>query len=303
MMMREPIFTTNLMKPMHHSNLYEEIQRRLATYGLSPDKKFGQNFLCDGEVLDAMCDAAEVGPEDVVLEVGPGVGTLTERLLARGATVVAVEKDERFRPLLNAIRRRFERLEVRYGDILRLDLAEVAAAYRATAARLKVVANIPYYVTGALVQQVLRPTGFQFQSVTMLVQREVAHNMLAAPGHMSLLGLSVRLVGAPQLVVSVPASAFVPPPKVASAVVHITALPTPLVSPALEPLVFRIAKACFVGKRKQVHNTLAAGLGLSAEAVTALLHAAGVPRDARPQHLTEHDFIRLAEAYEQLYSA
>ncbi len=299
-MERQAAFIMNPMRQTYHSNLYEEIQRRLATYGLSPDKRFGQNFLCDADVLDAMCDAAQVTAGDVVLEVGPGVGTLTERLLARGATVVAIEKDVRFRRLLEDIGRRYDKLQVWYGDVLRVQWTEVLGTHYAPGTKVKVVANIPYYVTGMLLQQVLRPKGLRFDAITMLVQREVAANMLAASGHMSLLGLSVKLVGTPSLVAAVPASAFVPPPKVASAVVHIVPFSAPLVSAAVEAVVFRIAKACFVGKRKQIHNTLASGLGLESRAVDALLDAAGVSRSARPQNITEHDFIHLAEAYTRL---
>ncbi|MBP9686421.1 MAG: ribosomal RNA small subunit methyltransferase A [Candidatus Doudnabacteria bacterium] len=290
------------MRQTHHSNLYTEIQRRLRVYGLSPDKKLGQNFLSDEEVLDTMRDAAHITPGDVVLEVGPGVGTLTERLLKAGAVVVAVEKDERFRPLLNALARQHSGLRVVFGDVLRLHVPEILNSVLTVNTHLKVVANIPYYVTGKLVQQLLRMSTVHFESLTLLVQYEVAQNMLAVAGHMNLLGLSVHLVGAPTLIQVVPATAFIPPPKVASAVVHIALFPKSLVSEDMEVKVFRIAKACFAGKRKQIHNTLAAGLGLLPVEVDELLQSVGIAASVRPQNLTEHDFIRLTEVYYQKYA-
>lgn len=285
------------MIPIHHFNLYQEIEQRMRRYGLTPDKKFGQNFLADADVLDAMCDAARIQTGDVVLEVGPGVGTLTERLLARGATVVAVEKDERFRPLLAGLSSSHPQLQVLYGDALRVDWAQAVRTVCGPNKVCKVVANIPYYVTGVLLQQLLRPVGVHFTSVTILVQREVAQNMLGVPGRMSLLGLSVGLVGHPSVVQVVPAASFIPAPKVDSAVVHIALFPESLVSAELEGVLFRVAKACFVGKRKQIHNTLAVGLGLTPEVADELLRTANIDRSTRPQNLSVQDFIRLASTY------
>lgn len=285
------------MMPTTHFDMYESVRALLGRYGLSPDKRFGQNFLADGTVLDALCDAAAVAAGDVVLEVGPGVGTLTERLLERGARVIAVEKDERFRPLLQDLAARYPQaqLQVVFGDALQLRWSEVLSD---APAGVKVVANIPYYITGTLLQQFLRPAAVRVRSVTVLVQREVAEHMVARPGRMNLLGLSVQLVGTPHVVRAVPAAAFIPAPKVDSAVVHVALFDEPLVSAAAERMVFRVARACFSGKRKQIHNTLVSGLGIAPAEAERLLSAAGIERTARPQNLSVQDFVRLAAVYQ-----
>ena len=281
-------------------SLLPEIEKSLGRYGLSPNKTFGQNFLLDETVLDAMLVAAAVSAGDVVIEVGPGVATLTRALLSRGARVFAVEKDERFRPLLEALAVEFPNFSVQFGDALQCDfgaLLDSAGVARATP--VKIVANIPYYATGKLVQLFIRPKGFVVSSVTLLVQKEVAHNMLARAGRMNLLGLSVQLVGTPQVIREVPARSFFPAPKVDSAVVHVVVYAKPLLPEAAEVSLFTVAKACFSGKRKQIHNSLSAGLHLSSEQTDALLASAQITRDARPQNLSVEDFIRLAQNWQQ----
>lgn len=272
----------------------EELQKLLKKHHIAPNKTFGQNFLMDESVLEEMLDAAKVDSSSTVLEVGPGIGNLTECLAKRASRVLAVEKDTHFRSILGSIMKRYTNVSVEYADILRYDFTAELERLQGNAIRYKVVANIPYYVTGKIVQLFLRAPK-RPESITILVQKEVAENMVAGPGRMNLLGLSVQLLGAPRLVCVVPGRSFYPAPKVDSAVVHIDIpqeLPYPNVN---EKLFFQVAKACFAGKRKQIHNSLKAGLNLTAEEVNRILNTAHITPTARPQDVSVVEFVKLTD--------
>jgi 16S rRNA (adenine1518-N6/adenine1519-N6)-dimethyltransferase len=275
---------------------FEELEQRLKKYGLRPDKKFGQNFLTDESVLEDMIAASDIHSGDLVLEVGPGVGNLTELLAKTGALVTSVEKDERFGPLLADVVQQHPAVQIVFADIMRFDFVS-ALEKRAESDNFsyRVVANIPYYVTGKLLQLLLRAR-VRPKSITVLVQKEVAQNMVASPGNMNLLGLSVQLMGTPRLVRSVPARSFFPAPKVDSAVVHVDMYSSSPFEPYQEKELFRVARACFSGKRKQIHNSLAAGLRLSAEETGSLLASVGILPTARPQDLSVEQFVALTRA-------
>lgn len=280
----------------------EELQRLLKKYHLKANHTLGQHFLLDDSVLDQMTEAADVGPNDTVLEVGPGVGNLTARLARTGARVIAVEKDRSFEALLTETAGRYPNIELRFADILQLNLEKVllnVATADVPHFGYKVVANLPYYLTGVFMQRVLRQSP-RPSNVTVLIQREVAENMVAPPGKMNLLALSVQLVGVPRIVTPVPARSFFPAPKVESAVITVDIPSIPLYPGVDERQVFRVAKACFSGKRKQIHNTLAHNLGLSHNIVEDVLAKAGLSGATRPQHLSIAEFIRLARAVEDL---
>lgn len=275
---------------------FEELEQRLKKYGLRPDKKFGQNFLTDESVLEDMIAASDIHSGDLVLEVGPGVGNLTELLAKAGALVTSVEKDERFGPLLADVVQQQPAVQIVFADIMRFDFVSVLEK-RAESDNFsyRVVANIPYYVTGKLLQLLLRAR-VRPKSITVLVQKEVAQNMVASPGNMNLLGLSVQLMGRPRLVRLVPARSFFPAPKVDSAVVHVDMYSSSPFEPYQEKELFRVARACFSGKRKQIHNSLAAGLRLSAEETGSLLASVGILPTARPQDLSVEQFVALTRA-------
>lgn len=277
----------------------EELQKLLKTYALRPDKKFGQNFLLDDTVLDSMVEAAEVTSTDVVLEVGPGIGNLTRKLALSAAAVLAVEKDTRLQALLRDVSIAHKNVSVAYSDILRFDfaaeIAKLSSIHIGDKLHYKVVANIPYYVTGKIVQIFLRAP-LKPSSITVLVQKEVAENIVAKPGRMNLLALSVQLIGVPSLVCKVPAKSFYPAPKVDSAVVHIAIPAEPRYRNVDEKGFFRVARACFAGKRKQIHNTLVNNLALSAEVVDALLSGLHIDRTTRPQELSVETFLALTDA-------
>ncbi len=282
-----------------------ELKNLLNRYKLKPNKTFGQHFLLDDSVLDSMVEAADVKSTDIVLEVGPGIGNLTSKLVAVAGNVLAVEKDTSLEFLLSDITNKHKNLSVEYADIMRFNFTQalktlkVAHKLKPGRLRYKVVANIPYYVTGKLLQLFLRAQE-KPESITVLVQAEVAKNMVAEHGSMNLLGLSVQLIGKPKFVLPVPASSFYPAPKVDSAIVHINIPEKPLFANVDEGFLFRVAKACFSGKRKQIHNSLASGFRLSKLETDKILEQAHIAPSIRPQELSVEDFVRLAKIYNEL---
>lgn len=283
----------------------EEVKKLLKQYGLAPNKTFGQNFLLDRQVLENIVQAANVKADDLVLEVGPGIGNLTELLTEKAGFVLSVEKDENFRPLLTRLTKTHKNLEIAYADVLDFDfvsaLTKLAKGKDIQSLEYKVVANLPYYLTGAAFQLFLRSTSVKPRSITVLIQKEVAENIVASPGKTNLLSLSVQLLGVPSIVQVVPGSSFFPAPKVASCVVHIEVPTKPLFPMKVdEKMFFRVARACFSGKRKQIHNSLAAGFNFGQKQVLDILEKATIPADERPQRLAVEDFIRLTEAVQAI---
>ena len=263
------------------------IRPLLERLGVRPYKGWGQSFLVNPGVPRRIVEVAGVRPGDLVVEVGPGLGVLTEPLLAAGARVVAVEIDPR---LAAYLRERFAgevRLRLVEGDILRLAPAELAPAGEP----YQVVANLPYSVTSAVLRHVLAGPRRPVQVVVM-VQREVAERIVAGPPEMSLLAVSVQFFGRPRLALRVPAGAFYPPPKVDSAVVAVTIQEPPLPE-AEHDAFFRVVAAGFGQRRKTLANSLGAGLGLSRPAVVAALTGAGIDPQARAETLAVPDWVRL----------
>jgi len=272
------------------------IRKVLRQYGLRPSKGLGQNFLESEPVLWRIVEASEVGPADTVIEIGPGLGQLTEELLARAHHVIAVELDRKMVAILSDRLGQRDHLTLVQGDILETDLGALMALAKATPneGEIRVVANLPYYITSAAIRHVLE-SGLRLASVTVMVQREVAQRIVAKPGKMSLLAVSVQVYGEPELVCRVPSGAFYPPPKVDSAVLTIRPHAQPLVSDTLLPTFFRIVQAGFQQKRKQLHNSLGHGLSLNREQTLSLLDQADIDPQRRPQMLTINEWGRLAE--------
>jgi 16S rRNA (adenine1518-N6/adenine1519-N6)-dimethyltransferase len=250
-------------------------------------RRLGQHFLRDRSVLAKIVAALDLGQSDVVLEVGPGQGVLTRELAASGATITAVELD---RALVAQLQAEFEGMStvtIVAGDVLQIDpVTLVGPSY-------KLAGNIPYYITGQLLRKFL--TGTNRPSVAVLmVQLEVARRMLAVPGDMSLLSVSTRLFTEPSLVARVSRRSFHPPPQVDSAVIKLEVLPQPRVEITSESQFFRVVRAGFGTKRKQVANALAHGLSMSKTEMTAVLEAASIDSTLRAEDLSLQDWSRLA---------
>ncbi len=272
----------------------ETLKNLLGSHGLKPNFTYGQNFLLDEIVLEDIVDAAGVKAGDKVLEIGPGIGNLTRKLLERGAYVLAVEKDPKFLPLLHSLKKDFKKtLRFEIADALEYNFQQFFKELPGSA-EYKVVANIPYYVTGKILQMLLAAE-FKPLSITVLTQKEVAQNVVAGPGKLSILAISVQLFGQPKLVRTVPAKAFYPAPKVDSAVLHIELFKKARYAVSDEKRFFRILHACFAGKRKQLHNTLKNNLQLTKERANEVLGEAGISAAARPQELSIEQWLRLAE--------
>lgn len=249
-----------------------------------PRKELGQHWLRDRDMLAAIADDADLSPEDTVLEIGPGLGTLTSELLRRAGQVIAVEYDA---DLARKLPGQFPgtALEVRHDDILQFDLSQLPVGYKA-------VANIPYYITAKIVQKLVTADNPPSIAV-LLVQREVAERIAAHPGDMSLLALAAQVCAEASLGVMVPREFFTPPPEVDSQVIVLARRPQPLVSADDQKQFWRLAHAGFAAKRKKLRSSLAAGLALPKPAVETMLATAGIDPNLRAQDLSIDDWLRL----------
>jgi len=263
----------------------------LRQFGLRPDPRLGQNFLVDETALQKIVEIAEISREDAILEIGPGLGGLTSRLAGQARQVVAVELDGRLFPVLKQVLSQHSNVQLIHGDILALNPAQLfdSSGY-------KVVANIPYYITSALIRHLLESARRPARLV-LTVQREVAERICATPGELSLLAISVQVYGQPQVRARIPAGAFFPPPKVDSSVVCVDLYPQPLVPISHLTPFFRLAKAGFSQKRKTLGNALAASLAWPKEKAQALLLAASIDPRRRAETLGMLEWKTLTQVY------
>ena len=270
----------------------ESLPALLKRHGLWARKSLGQHFLLDNAALDKIVAAAELTPDDTVVEIGPGPGPLTRKLADAAGRVIAVELDGRMVDLLRAEVTPGRAVEVVQGDILQTDLRDLVTSRGAT--RYKVVANLPYYITSAVLRHILEAS-LPPTRVVVLVQREVAERIVARPPDMSLLAVSVQLFGAPRIVARVPAGAFYPPPKVDSAIVRLDVYPQPAEGVTDVAGFFAVTRAGFGQKRKQLRNSLSQGLRRPAADIDAALRAAGIDPTRRAETLTLADWSRLQQ--------
>ena len=258
------------------------------TSSRGPKKSLGQHWLKDPEILADIAEAAELTGDDVVLEIGPGLGTLTSRLLARANSVIAVEFDA---DLARKLPGQFpgKNLEVFNEDILQFDLNQLPKNY-------KVVANVPYYITSKIVEKLMTAENKPSIAV-LLVQKEVAERIAADPGNMSVLSVSVQIFAEAELDIEVPRQFFTPPPKVDSQVVVLRTCNSPLITSEDQRDFFRIVKAGFSAKRKKLSSSLSGGLGINKSVAEELLKNAGISPDARAEDLAIEDWRRLLKEW------
>ena len=266
-----------------------QLRRLLGAERLRPRKSLSQNFLTDPEALDAIVTAAELAPGDNVVEIGPGLGVLTRRLLAAGANVIAVELDDRLAEYL-----RRELYSVPAFELIEADALSLHPRELFPGEPMKVVANIPYHITSPLLHAFLegdRPP----ELAVLLIQLEVAERVAAPPGGMSYLSVFVQNVATAEIVARVPAAAFEPAPEVDSAILRLRRRERPAIPPGAERETFhRIVQAGFRQRRKQVHNGLSRELPMDREQVDAALEACAVMPDRRPQTLSVDEWACLA---------
>ena len=263
--------------------------------GLRARKSLAQHFLVDRRILSRIVAAAELSPDETVVEVGAGLGVLTRELAAGARSVVAVEVDEKLCLHLRQTLQSHSNVAVVCADVLSLSPADLLEKAGLPAGRYAVVANLPYYIASPVLRHFLEARLPPTRLVVML-QREVAESMAAAPGRMSLVGAAVQLYGRPRLLFSVPPTAFYPPPKVRSAVLRIDVAQGPTVEVPSPAAFFEVVRAGFSAPRKQLRNSLSQGLGVQPVEAEALLKAAGVDPHRRPQQLSMEEWAALCRA-------
>lgn len=260
-------------------------------------KKYGQNFLIDPHVLDKIPEAAGVGPEDFVLEIGPGIGTLTQYLCERARQVAAVEIDDKLIPILGETLSGYQNVEVIHGDILKTDLVKIAEEFNG-GRPFKVVANLPYYITTPIIMELLKEE-VPVQSITVMVQEEVAERMQAGPGTKSYgsLSLAVQYYASAEIKAHVPPNCFIPRPAVGSCVIHLEKWEKPPVACENPALLFRLVRAAFQQRRKMLTNAAgSAGIdGVTRETVAEALRALSLPETVRGEALTLAQFAALSD--------
>ena len=278
-------------------NTIEILQR----YNFSFQKKFGQNFLIDPHVLDKIITAAQISKEDTVLEIGPGIGTMTQYLAEAAGRVIAVEIDKGLIPILEETLSSYHNVTVLCEDILKVNLAALTAENGGRP--LKVVANLPYYITTPIIMALFE-SRVPLASITVMVQSEVADRMQTGPGSKDYgaLSLAVQYYAKPEIVARVPASCFLPRPNVDSTVVRLTKYEKPLVEAADEAFLFAVIRASFNQRRKTLANGLAnaGGLGVSRVQVEAVLEEMGLSSMVRGETFTLEQFAELSNRLLQM---
>ncbi len=269
----------------------------LAKYNMSAKKKFGQNFLIDANTLEGIVEAAGVTDSDCVLEIGPGIGTLTQYLAEAAGRVVAVEIDKTLLPVLADTLSDYGNVTVINKDVLKVDIAEIAKEYN-EGNPIKVVANLPYYITTPIIMKLFE-SGAPIESITVMVQKEVADRMSAEPGNKDYgsLSLAVGFYADAQPVLDVPPSSFIPQPNVGSAVVKLTRYTKPKVSVRDEKYMFEIIRTSFNQRRKTLSNSLSnnQNLRVSRQQVTDALAKMGIDEKARGETLSLSQFAELSD--------
>jgi len=266
-------------------------------HGFAFQKKFGQNFLIDAHVLDKIIAAAGVTADDMVLEIGPGIGTMTQYLAERARQVTAVEIDTNLIPILKETLSDYDNVTVINEDILKVDIKKLAEEYNA-GKPIKVVANLPYYITTPIIMGLFE-SGVPIDNITVMVQKEVADRMQVGPGSKDYgaLSLAVQYYAEPYIVANVPPNCFIPRPNVGSAVIRLTRYQEPPVQVKDPKLMFKLIRASFNQRRKTLLNGLnnSPELSFGKEQIAAAIEQLGVPAAVRGEALTLEQFARLSD--------
>ena len=289
----------------YHKTLLGQTKGFLRRLDLKARKSLGQHFLVDREVLEKVASAAELAPDEIVIEVGPGLGVLTRELAGQAGWVVAVELDNRLASILKQTMASAVNVSVINEDILKID---PAALLEEQSKKLppgedkplnyKLVANLPYYITSAVLRHFLEAS-FKPRLIVVMVQKEVAEAIVAEAGRMSLLSISVQFYGKPEIVDYVPAQCFYPVPEVDSAILKISVYPQPVVAVKDIDGFFGLVRAGFTASRKQLANSLAQGLGIPKAEVLPLLDKAGIISKRRAETLTLEEWERLWQVFKR----
>ncbi len=271
-------------------------------YSFAFQKKFGQNFLIDSNILESIVYAADITKDDFVLEIGPGIGTMTQYLCEAAGSVVAVEIDKMLIPILNDTLSEYDNVEVINKDVLKVDIKSLAEEKNG-GRPIKVVANLPYYITTPIIMGLFE-SGVPIDSITIMVQKEVAQRMQTGPGSKDYgaLSLAVQYYADAKVMLNVSASCFMPRPNVDSAVIKLTRHKDPVVDVKDEKLMFKLIRASFNQRRKTLVNGLknSSELNFTKEQITDAIAAIGKPETIRGEALTLEEFAALANEFSSL---
>jgi len=266
----------------------KKVKETLKKYGLQPSKGLGQNFLIDGAAVRKMIEAAEINPEDTILEIGPGLGVLTQELAQKAERVLAIEKDPEMVRILQETLKECEKTEIVQGDALKIE------SYKLKTEKYKVVGNLPFYLTAPLIRRFLEKETIKPQEMVFIVQKEVARRICSKPPEMNLLAVSVQFYSQPKIVSYIPKGSFWPQPKVDAAILKI--IPAkPGLADEERGLFFRIVKAGFSQPRKQLINNLSAGLNMEKEKIAEWLKENNVSPQQRAETLKIEDWLKLTK--------
>jgi 16S rRNA (adenine1518-N6/adenine1519-N6)-dimethyltransferase len=287
------------MKRLVHPSVTREVVEQ---HGFYFKKQLGQNFLIDANILDKIVEAAELNQDSGALEIGPGIGTLTQVLAERAGTVVAVEKDDRLLPILSDTLGDYQNVHLHHADILETDLHQLFSEHFSDK-KVSVVANLPYYVTTPIVMKLLEER-LPLNSIVVMVQREVAERMAAPPGgkDYGALTVAVQYYTEPQIVCRVPKTAFIPQPNVESIVIKLKVREQPAVAVSDETFFFKVVRASFAQRRKTLLNNLAGNLPAigGKDKITEVLERVGIDPTRRGETLSLAEFAVLADEFTRL---
>lgn len=280
---------------MRDYSLADATRDAMKKFDIRASKKYGQNFLIDQSVLETILNTSDIDKESMVLEIGPGLGTMTKQLCERAGRVLAVEIDRDLIKALNINMSAYDNFKLINDDIMRLDLAAVFKEYFGES-KVKVVANLPYYITSPIIMKLLEE-GLELSSITLMVQKEVAERITASPGgkDYGVLSLSVQYYSVPEIAAIVPAEAFMPAPGVDSAVVHLAVRQEAPVILEDEALFFKVIKAAFGQRRKTLLNAMSGStLSLEKSQVEEILSSCGIDPKRRGETLSMDEFAALS---------
>ncbi len=299
-MARETAYQKHYLKT---KSLLAQTRRLLRQSNLRVKKGLGQHFLIDEAVLETITSAAELTPSDVVMEIGPGLGILTRELAKQAGWVMAIELDSKLAAILEQTLSSFDNVTIINEDVLKIDpvalLQEQKTRFPPTINSpfsYKVVANLPYYITSPVLRHFLEAS-VKPQLMVVMVQKEVAEAIVAKPGQMSVLSISVQLYGEPRIISYVPAHCFYPAPEVDSAILRVDLYPQQVVAVTDESSFFELVRAGFTASRKQIGNSLAQGLGKPKAEVLSLLAEASIVPQRRAETLTLEEWARLWQIF------
>jgi len=264
-----------------------ELINLLKTNKFWAKKSLGQNFLVDNEALNKIVEAAEIKPDDFVIEIGPGLGVLTDELNGKAKKIIAIEKDQELAEYIKD--KKFEKLTILNQDVLTTNIPELVGDQK-----YKVVANIPYYITSKIIRLFLEQEE-KPELMVLLVQKEVAERICAEPGDMSVLAISVQYYARPEIIDIVPANSFFPAPKVDSAIIRITRIEQSIASSKNEKEFFRLVNIGFASKRKTLSNNISAGYRIDKKKAADIIRSVGFNENVRAQELSVEDWKKLLQ--------